>query len=65
MHFAGVAYSINWAAGLEKEISFVGDKMGHLTDKLAALLIRTLQGGDAAYDCRCEQTVQFMYPPRK
>ena len=65
MHFAGVAYSINWAAGLEKEISFVGDKMGHLTAKLAALLIRTLQDREDEYDCNCEHTVHFMYPPEE
>lgn len=64
MHFAGVAYSINWAAGLEKEISFVGDKMGHLTAKLAAVLIRTLQD-DYDFDCTCEKTVHFMSPPEE
>jgi len=64
MHFAAVAYSINWAAGLEAEISFVGDKMGDLSNKLAALLIQTLQVQDG-FDCKCEKTVQFMYPPEE
>jgi len=64
MHFAGVAYSINWAAGLEKEMSFVGHKMGHLTAKLAALLIRVLQD-DYDFDCTCENTVRFMHAPEE
>jgi 5'-methylthioadenosine phosphorylase len=64
MHFAAVAYSINWAAGLEAEISFVGDKMGDLSNRLAALLIQTLQE-QKKFDCKCEKTVQFMYPPEK
>lgn len=63
MHFAAVAYSINWAAGLEAEISFVGDQMGDLRDKLAALLVRTLREQELTYSCTCENTVQFMYPP--
>ena len=65
MHFAAVAYSINWAAGLEAELSFVGDKMGDLSNRLSALLVRTLQEQDAEYDCDCEKTVNFMYPPEE
>jgi hypothetical protein len=39
--------------------------MGHLTAKLAALLIRTLQDREDEYDCNCEHTVHFMYPPEE
>jgi purine nucleoside phosphorylase len=64
MHFAAVAYSINWAAGLEAEMSFVGDKMGDLSNRLAALLIKTLQEQDE-FDCGCENTVSFFHPPEE
>lgn len=64
MHFAAVAYSINWAAGLTEEMEFVGDKMGEMRNNLAALLIQTLQELDT-FDCSCEKAVMFMHPPEE
>ena len=62
MHFAAVAYSINWAAGLEKNIEFVSSQMEVTKQKLSSLLIRTLQGR-IVMTCSCEKAVMFMHAP--
>jgi 5'-methylthioadenosine phosphorylase len=62
MHFAAVAYSINWAAGLEKDLHFVGDSMEEAKQKLSLLLIRTLQE-NAQKTCNCENAVMVMHLP--
>lgn len=62
MHFAAIAYSINWAAGLEKNMEFVGDQMEETKHKLSLLLIRTLQG-HTEMTCSCEKAVMIMHAP--
>jgi len=62
LHFAAVAYSINWAAGLEKDLHFVGDTMEDDKQKLSLLLIRTLQE-NTPKTCNCENAVMVMHPP--
>jgi 5'-methylthioadenosine phosphorylase len=64
MHYAAIAYSINWAAGLEKEMEFVSEKMQEIRQKLAALVIHTLQELKNL-DCGCEKAVMFMHPPEE
>ena len=64
MHFAAVAYSINWAAGLEEEMQFVSNEMGELCDKLAVLLVQTLQETTGPFDCGCEGAVMMLHPPQ-
>lgn len=63
MHYAAIAYSINWAAGLETEMEFVSEKMQEIRQKLASLLVETLQAIDTL-DCNCEKAVMFMHPPK-
>ncbi len=63
MHYAAIAYSINWAAGLEAEMEFVSEKMQEIRQKLASLLVETLQVIDTL-DCNCEKAVMFMHPPK-
>ena len=41
--FAAVAFSVNWAAGIEEEINFVEDGLSDLGNNLLALFIRTLR----------------------
>jgi len=41
--FAAVAFSINWAAGIEKEIRFYENGLSELKEKLPALFIDTLR----------------------
>jgi len=64
MHFAAVAFSTNWAAGLEKELEFVSGDMEGLRRQLADLLVQTLQELDTL-DCKCETAVMMMHPPEE
>ncbi len=41
--FAAVAFSVNWAAGIEKKINFVEEGLGDLGKNLLALFIRALR----------------------
>jgi len=62
MHYAAVAYSINWAAGLEQELSFVSDQIDELKQRLALLLVNTLKEMNN-FECGCETAVMMMHPP--
>lgn len=64
MHFASVAYSINWAAGLEESMSFVSGQMTQVRQKLALLLVKTLQEMDPL-DCSCDGALMIMHAPEK
>lgn len=44
--FAGVGFSVNWAAGFEEEINLVEEGLENLTARLMALFIATLRGVD-------------------
>lgn len=62
IHFAAVAFSINWAAGLEENLEFVGEDMSDQRQKLVSLLVQTLQEQEML-DCRCEKAVMVMHAP--
>jgi 5'-methylthioadenosine phosphorylase len=62
MHYAAVAYSINWAAGLEQEMTFVSDQMAEIRQLLVLLLVNTLQE-QLVDPCGCEQAVMMMHKP--
>jgi 5'-methylthioadenosine phosphorylase len=62
MHYAAVAYSINWAAGLEQEMTFVSDQMAEIRQLLAQLLVNTLRE-QPVESCSCEQAVMMMHEP--
>jgi 5'-methylthioadenosine phosphorylase len=64
MHYAAVAYSINWASGMEEEMTFVSGDMQDIREKLSSLLLRTLQEL-TVLDCNCEKAVMFMHPPEE
>jgi len=62
MHYAAIAYSINWAAGLEEEMSFVSDQMMEIRQLLAQLLVNTLKE-PISLDCGCDKAVMMMQKP--
>jgi 5'-methylthioadenosine phosphorylase len=64
MHYAAIAYSINWAAGLEEEMTFVSDQMAELRQLLALLLVNTLKEVND-FECSCEKAVMMMHEPLK
>jgi purine nucleoside phosphorylase len=54
MHYAAVALSINWAAGVKPgAIEIVREGIAELRAKLLALFIETLQK-PLALDCNCQ-----------
>ena len=63
MHFTAIAYSINWAAGLEEDMEFVGNKMDESKNNLAALLVKTLQES-TTLNCKCDNAVMMMHKPQ-
>ena len=64
MHYAAIAYSINWAAGLEEEMTFVSDQMAELRQLLTLLLVNTLKE-TKDFVCGCEEAVMMMHEPKK
>ena len=53
IHYAALAYSINWAAGLEEKTVIVSDGIAAIREKMIALLVRTLQE-PSVFACGCE-----------
>lgn len=63
MHYAAVALSINWAAGVKPgAIEIVREGIAELRAKLLSLFIETLQK-PLALDCNCQTSVMMMHPP--
>jgi len=63
IHFAAVAISINWAAGMEPTINIVSEGMDELRSSLLALCIHTLERTNA-YHCICNHAVLVTHPPK-
>lgn len=61
MHYAAVAYSINWASGMEEQMEFVSEKMDDIRKNLTTLLVQTLQQMESM-DCSCEKALMVMHP---
>lgn len=64
MHYAALAYSINWAAGVGEKMEFVSDQMVEIRQRIADLLVRVLQE-PFELDCSCESALMVMHPPEK
>ncbi len=62
MHYAALAYSINWASGITKKMEFVSSKMADVRQRMAKLLIQVLQT-PFELDCSCENSLMVMHPP--
>jgi len=64
MHYTAVAYSINWAAGIEAEIQIVHDGIPELLRGLLKLMLQTVQAGDLP-PCRCADSLMLVAPPQE
>ena len=64
IHYAAVAYSINWAAGLEEGIRIVREGIPELLARLLALFIQTLQSPEPM-GCSCASAVHMIQPPQQ
>lgn len=64
MHYAALAYSINWASGIEEKMQFVGSQMADVRERMADLLVRVLQE-PFALDCSCEGALMISHPPEE
>jgi 5'-methylthioadenosine phosphorylase len=64
LHYAAIAYSVNWAAGLEpgQEITFLDEELTSLKQKLLLLCFAALQTEQLS-SCRCTSTQIVLYPP--
>jgi 5'-methylthioadenosine phosphorylase len=64
MHYAAVALSINWAAGIMPgAIEIVREGVGDVRAKLLALFIKTLESAESL-DCACAEAVLMMHSPQ-
>lgn len=64
MHYAALAYSINWASGITEKMEFVSGQMADIRQRMAALLVRVLQE-TSALDCSCESALMISHPPEE
>ena len=64
MHYAALAYSINWASGITEKMEFVSNQMADIRQRMVALLVRVLQE-PSDLDCRCESARMVMHPPEE
>ncbi len=62
MHFAGVAISINWAAGIESTINIVSEGQEAIRGRLLALFLKTLTDTHD-FACHCHNAVLFTHRP--
>jgi 5'-methylthioadenosine phosphorylase len=63
IHFAAVAISINWAAGVEPTLKIVSAGMEATRSALLSLFIHTLEK-TSPFDCLCEHAVLMSHPPK-
>lgn len=64
MHYAALAYSINWASGITEKMEFVSSKMADVRQRMASLLVRVLQE-PLELGCSCESALMIMHPPEE
>lgn len=64
MHYAAVAYSINWAAGLEENIQIVTHGVDQLLDRLLSLFVEVLEAKSIP-TCSCEASLMMIRLPQE
>lgn len=66
LHYAAVALSVNWGAGLEAKIEIVKDGIEGLRQNVLALFREALKGADEGRDdiCECKTGMMLMHPPK-
>jgi len=62
IHYAAVALSINWAAGLEGPLEIVSSGLDEIRVALLSLFVDALRAPSLA-PCNCESAVLMMHPP--
>lgn len=62
IHFAAIAFSINWATGIEETMTIVEGDRGDLNNRLTDLFIKTLSS-DIQFTCRCKSAAMVFHPP--
>ncbi|NOZ49157.1 MAG: MTAP family purine nucleoside phosphorylase [Chloroflexi bacterium] len=62
MHFAAVALSINWAAGIESTIRIVNEGQEAIRARLLSLFLKVLTT-PSDFHCPCQQSVLFTHRP--
>lgn len=64
MHYAAVAFSINWAVGINPgKVEIVREGIAQTRTNLVKLFIKTLQTSGEP-DCRCKQALMISQPPK-
>ncbi len=64
MHYAAVAVSINWAAGIQGAIKMERQLLDESRRSLLNLCVETLRG-NLAEACTCESSVMMKHPPEE
>jgi 5'-methylthioadenosine phosphorylase len=65
IHYAGVALSVNWGAGLEKAIQIEREGMEELRRTVVGLCIDSLRAfPPLAEGCECARALMVLHPPR-
>jgi len=66
IHYAALAYSINWAAGIEsgKEITFLEEGVAALKKSILTLFLQTLKSSGLS-SCDCESARLTFHPPEE
>jgi len=64
LHYAAVAYSINWAAGIEAQIEILHDGISDLVHRLLGLMLATVQS-DKVAPCRCTDPLMLVTPSQE
>ncbi|MDT8898148.1 S-methyl-5'-thioinosine phosphorylase [Thermanaerothrix sp. 4228-RoL] len=66
LHYAALAYSINWAAGIEagKEITFIEEGLEALKKSVLTVFLQTLRSSDFP-SCECESSRLMFHPPEE
>lgn len=64
MHYAALAYSINWASGITEKMEFVSERLDLIRTRMTALMFRVLQE-PIEPDCSCEDALMVMHPPEE
>lgn len=66
LHYAALAFSVNWAAGLEEKIEILRDGIEELRAQIVNLFLKTLGSdfGEQPGDCDCRTSLMVMHPPK-
>lgn len=62
LHFAAVAFSINWAVGIEPSLAIVHEGRGAVRQKMLDLFLAAAGAGNRL-ECGCETAVMLMQEP--